>query len=136
MVKLISFLDLSTLIITPTFASELWDLETREVSEPHLFGRELSGAEAAVFAREMEGLFARQQDAEYLDLARRLFNFRNTVLFRRDTDENEDSFRTKANKPHPPPMRHELQERELDDELYIRELIDAELFERFYDDLD
>ena len=33
-------------------------------------------------------------------------------------------------------MKHELVERDLYDELYIRDLIDAELFERFYDDLD
>lgn len=90
MVKLTSLLALSALIIAPTtFASELWDFETlvwfvlwlsavltfkcsRDISqEPELFGRELSGTEAAVFAREMEKLFARQQDTEYTDLARR-----------------------------------------------------------------
>lgn len=77
MVKFISFFTLSTLIIAPTFASELWDLKTlvlslvlffslsdlnpsRDVSIPHLFGRELGEAEAAIFARDMETLFARQ----------------------------------------------------------------------------
>jgi len=134
MVKLISFLALSTLIIAPTFASELWDLETRDMSqEPDLFGRELSGTEAAVFAREMEKLFARQRDTEHADLARRGGLFKRAVnVLRRDTDENS----VRANKLHAPPMKHELVERDFEDDLYIRDLIDAELFERFYDDLD
>jgi len=72
MVQLLSYLSLFTLIIAPTFASPLRDLETRDLSEPELFERELNEAEAAVFAREMEGLFARQQgNTEYIDLARR-----------------------------------------------------------------
>jgi len=135
MVKLTSLLALSTLIIAPTFASVLWDLETRDISqEPELFGRELSRTEAAVFAREMEKLFARQQDIEHTDLARRDWGglFKRAVnVLGRDTDENS----IRANKLHPPPMKHELVERDFD-ELYVRDLIDAELFERFYDDLD
>ena len=37
----------------------------RDVTEPHLFGRELSEIETAVFARDAEILFARQQDFEH-----------------------------------------------------------------------
>ena len=80
MVKLTFFMALSTLIIAPTFASELWDIETsvlslvlsswliyflinfkcsRDVAEPRLFGR------------DMEVLFVREQDFELPDLARR-----------------------------------------------------------------
>lgn len=92
MVKLSYFLALST--IAPTFASELWDIEmlvfdclfsvllfsdklldcSRDVTEPHFFGRELNEAEATVFSRDIEGLFARQQDFEHVDLVRR-FDF-------------------------------------------------------------
>ena len=97
MVKLVSSLFLSALIIVPTLASQLPDFDmlglkdfcvqlvsnknftySRDVS--HLLARELSESEAAVFAREMEGLFARQQDPQYVDLARRhhhKFNFGN-----------------------------------------------------------
>jgi hypothetical protein len=93
MVKLVSSLALSALIIAPAFAFRLPDFEmlglkdflsssfliitySRDVSEPHLLARELSEYEAAVFARDMEGLFARQQqDPQYADLARRHFHF-------------------------------------------------------------
>jgi hypothetical protein len=43
----------------------------RDVTEPQLFGRELSETETTVFARDMETLFARQQDFEHLELTRR-----------------------------------------------------------------
>jgi len=47
MVKLSSFMALSTLIITSTFAAVLPNVETRDVAEPLFFGRD-------IFAREQD----------------------------------------------------------------------------------
>jgi len=160
MVKLTSLLALSTLIIVPTLASELWDVETRDITEPHLFGRELSEAEATVFARDMEGLFARQQDFEHPDLVRRFeFNWDQitnackaagkmgfSALFghKQESPVPISQYNPQQLLPHPPPSRHQfdgrgfddgLFERNLDDQLYVRDLTDDDLFERFYDDL-
>jgi len=128
MVKLLSSLALYTLIITPAFASALFDLETRDP----LFVRELDEAEASVFVRDLQGLFARQHDPEHVVLARRA--------------------QSRDNIPHAPFARHQLPpggppadlvgrdfddevlERNLDYELYIRHLIDEDLYGRFYDD--
>jgi len=161
MVKLTSFLALSTFIIAPTFASDLWDIEIRDVTEPHFFGRELSEAEATVFSRNIEGLFARQQDFEHPDLVRRFdFNWDRITnacnaarkmgfraLFGPKQEKSGTSQDTAQEfLEHPPPSKHELVDRGLDDdellernldrELYIRDLTDHDLFERFYDDLD
>jgi hypothetical protein len=86
MVKLLTSLALSSLIISSTFASSIWDIETRELDE----------VEDAVFAREMLELFARQDEPEYMDLARRKFNFGNfakgalSLLFRRELGDGAD----------------------------------------------
>jgi len=123
MVKLLSSFALYTLIITPAFASVLFHLQTRDP----LFVRELDEAEASVFVRDLQGLFARQHDPEHVVLARRA--------------------QSRDNIPHAPPTKHELLddlvsrdfddevlERNLDYELYIRHLIDEDLYGRFYDD--
>ncbi|KAF8155467.1 hypothetical protein B0H34DRAFT_675663 [Crassisporium funariophilum] len=59
MVKYPSSLVIAALIAAPAFASYEWHTETRELTDHELFGRELSNAEATVFAREMEELYAR-----------------------------------------------------------------------------
>jgi hypothetical protein len=163
MVKLISYLTLSVFIISPAFASSLWDLESRD--ESHLFDRELDESVDAVFAREILGLYARQgQPAEYEDLARRFhINFGKvlkgaaSLLFRRELEaDNADGMkhRHRAHRRHQSFSKHELPaednakrsfdedlvERDFDDDLLERdldyELMERDLFERVYVDLD
>ncbi|KAF8155502.1 hypothetical protein B0H34DRAFT_808599 [Crassisporium funariophilum] len=59
MVKIASSLVVAALIAAPAFASYEWGLETRDISDHELFGRELSANEATLYARELEELFAR-----------------------------------------------------------------------------
>jgi len=138
MVKLTSFMAVSTLIIAPTFASEVWNIETRDVAEPHLFGR------------DMKGLFAREQDFELPDLVRRFYGETTKEKNEKTGMEgplphdnaHDDVVKTSRFTPkqlalHEPfHQRYEFLERDLDDELYNRDVIDDDLFERFYDDLD
>jgi hypothetical protein len=139
MVKLTSLLALSTLIIAPALASELWDLESREAST---------------------GLFARQQDFEHPDLFRRIvidpqvvnaaMRIGKNALFGRDVQQDsapaQSHFTAEDLRIHAPWAKHaevprdfndELFERDLYHDFYIRDLTDEDLFERFYyDDLD
>jgi len=81
-------------------------------------------------------MFAREQDFELPDLARRLSFWGGAGLTPRD-DAHDNlatrSFTQRQLDPHPPPCKHELN---LDQELNIRDVIDDDLFERFHDDLD
>jgi len=77
MVKFTSSLLVAALIAAPAFASANWDdLNTRDLSEQHIYGRELTETEA-VFAREMDDLFTRfsedlaSREMEFSDLAER-----------------------------------------------------------------
>jgi len=99
MVKLSSFMALSTLLIGSTFAAVLPNVETRDVAEPLFFGREIGG------------LFAREQDFELPDLARRYWigDMSNSELVTREvvTDEmNRDT--SKDFELHKPFNRHSL----------------------------
>jgi len=67
MVNFTSSLFVAALIAAPVFASATWDeLDSRDISEQPIFGRELAETEA-VYARELDELFARVSD----DLAAR-----------------------------------------------------------------
>ncbi|KAF8969972.1 hypothetical protein BDZ97DRAFT_2072165 [Flammula alnicola] len=67
MVKFASSLLIATLIAVPAFAQANWDdLDTRDLSETELFGRELTDAEFAVLAREIDELYARFPEEEML----------------------------------------------------------------------
>jgi len=153
MVQLLSFIALSTLVI---FTSAL------ETSDSHLLVRELDEAEAAVFAREMQGLFARQHDTQYVDVARRdcsnpgnllqrVFNLFVCGISPESQPPLSDQVDA-AHIPHKPFHRHQFEEedepddpnlvadevleRNLDHALYVRDLDEADLFGRFYDDMD
>jgi len=163
MVKLTSFLALSTLIIVPALASELSDLETRDITtEPDLLGREPTIRDEAVSARDMEGLlFARQQDFDHPELASVSggpfdFNWRYLAdtgkaawkigfssIFGCGAHGNDNlvpvqQYTAQDLLVHPPPTKHEFVDRNLDGEqqLYARDFTDEDLFERFDDDLD
>jgi len=153
MVQLLSFIALSTLI---TFASAF------ETSDSHLLVRELNEAEAAVFAREMQVLFARQPDTENVDLARRDCSNPSNFLQRvfnlfvcGISPGSQPPLTDPAHTPHSPFHRHQFEEedepdpilvsqdladevleRNLDHALYVRDLDEADLFGRFYDDMD
>jgi hypothetical protein len=77
MVKFTSPFLVAALVAAPVFASANWDeLDTRDVSERQVFGREMTETEV-VFAREADELFARvaedlaARDAEIQDLSER-----------------------------------------------------------------
>jgi len=140
MVKLLSFVTLFTLIITPIFASALWDLETRDVSDPQILVRELDEVEAAVFARELQGLFARRRDFDIArrdtsnsgNLLKRAFN----LLVRSEPDSQVHhesnvpvSQLDSAHKRHAPPTKHQLQEPPL-----VRRSFEVDLADRDFDD--
>jgi len=97
MVKLTSFMALSTLVIAPTFAAVLPIIETRDVAQLQVFGR------------DMGGLFAREQDFELPDLTRRFLSEAEDTseLVRRDVYD--------PNEKHKPFVKHHLEE--LDPEL-------------------
>jgi hypothetical protein len=78
MVKFTSSLLIAALVAAPVFASATWDeLDSRDISEQHVFGRDLTETEA-VFTRELDELFARvsddlaaRGDVEFQELAER-----------------------------------------------------------------
>ncbi|PPQ93342.1 LOW QUALITY PROTEIN: hypothetical protein CVT25_014471 [Psilocybe cyanescens] len=77
MVKFASALLFAALIAAPVFASGNWDdLNSRDLSEQDIFGRELTETEA-VYAREVDELFSRiaedleSRGVEYADLSER-----------------------------------------------------------------
>jgi len=77
MVKITSSLAIAALVAAPVFASANWDdLNTRDISEQPVFGRELTETEA-LFIRDLQGLFARDsedlsaREIEVQDLAER-----------------------------------------------------------------
>jgi hypothetical protein len=126
MVKFTSLLALSTLVIAPTFAAVLPNIEIRDVVEPHFFGR------------DMGGLFAREQDFELPDLARRCSSGAEDTseLVRRDVEPGT-GLTPKDVTLHAPFHKHSLEE--LDPELdnpHTRDINDDDLFERSYDDID
>jgi len=129
MVKLTSFMAFSTLVIVPTFAAVLPNIETRDVAEPQFFGRDVGG------------LFAREQDFELSDLARRFLSGAedNSELVRRDVVADEMSHvLAKKDVLHKPFSKHSLfLDPALDKpEPHIHDDIDDDLSERPYDDLD
>jgi hypothetical protein len=74
MVKFATSLFVAALVAAPAFASINWDqIDARDLADyDELFGRELSEAEVAVFAREYDELFTRHpEDLGYEDIARR-----------------------------------------------------------------
>jgi len=121
MVKLTSFMALFTLIIAPTFAAVLPNIETRDVAEPLFFGRDMGGS------------FAREQDFELPDVARRYWigDMSNAELVTREVVTDEMSRDTSKDfKRHEPFNRHSLDflDRKLDHH------VDDDM--RFLDDLD
>jgi len=77
MVKFTSSFLIAALVAAPVFASANWDdLNSRDLSEQPVFGRELTETEA-LFIRDLEGLFARDpedlsaREIEVQDLAER-----------------------------------------------------------------
>jgi len=112
MVKLTSFAALFTLIIAPTFAAVLPNIETRDVAEPQFFGR------------DMGGLFVREQDFELpADLARRFWSGAedNSELERRDVVTDEmNSINRRKDELHNPFTKHSF---ELDPKLDIPPIV-------------
>ncbi|KAF8961723.1 hypothetical protein BDZ97DRAFT_1759735 [Flammula alnicola] len=67
MVKFASSLLIATLVAVPAFAQANWDdLDTRDLSETDFFGRELTDAEVAVLARDIDELYTRFPEAQML----------------------------------------------------------------------
>jgi len=110
MVKFATSLFVAALVAAPAFASINWDqIDARDLADyDELFGRELSEAEAAVFAREYDELFTRHPDdlgldsREYEDIARRMsvaakirngfkkaFGFVKKIFLKREEDQDE-----------------------------------------------
>jgi len=139
MVKLTSSILVAVLLPALAIASaNQWDIETRAVSENDLFGRELSEAESIVFARDMQELFARLPEGfsqdETQELVRRFHspgwgNFFKGIkyvakkaasLFTRE-DGSEVFVREDAELDAREPDHIELSERDLEEDLYLRE---------------
>jgi len=110
MVKFATSLFVAALVAAPAFASINWDqIDARDLADyDELFGRELSEAEAAVFAREYDELFTRHPDdlgldsRDYEDIARRTsvaakirngfkkaFGFVKKIFLKREEDQDE-----------------------------------------------
>jgi hypothetical protein len=107
MVKFSVSLFVAALIAAPAFASITGDeLDIRELSDYELFGRDLTEAEATLFARDYDELFTRHPDEldarEYEDISRRTsiakkirngfkkaFGFVKSLIFRREGGQEE-----------------------------------------------
>jgi len=109
MVKFTASLFVTALVAAPAFASINWDqIDARElVDYDELFGRELTEAEATVFARDYDELVTRHPDElgldsrEYEDIARRMsiaakirngfkkaFGFVKKIFLKREEDQD------------------------------------------------
>ncbi|KAF8961725.1 hypothetical protein BDZ97DRAFT_1921053 [Flammula alnicola] len=157
MVKFASSLLIAALVAVPAFAQANWDdLDTRDFSETELFGRELTDAEVAIVAREIDELYSRFPEEETLE-SRNFFKKLwggikkvASVVIRREEgasdellarDYEEDMYERDLD------LNLDLFERDFEDDvferdypgeyLYEREFEEADLLEReYYDDLD
>jgi len=106
MVKFTASLFVAALLAAPAFASINGDeIDTRELSDYELFGRDLTEAEATLFARDYDELFTRHPDEidarEYEDISdrsvgskirnglKKAFGFVKKVFFRREDGQEE-----------------------------------------------
>ncbi|KAF8961732.1 hypothetical protein BDZ97DRAFT_1759741 [Flammula alnicola] len=167
MVKFASSFLIAALVAVPAFAQVNWDdLDTRDLSETELFGRELTDAEVAILAREIDELYTRFPEEETLE-SRNFFKKLwhgikkvagkvASVVIRREEgaedellarDYEEDMYERDLD------LNLDLSERDFEDDVferdfeelserdypeeYEREFEEADLLEReYYDDLD